>query len=54
MAEFSALLDGSDVDVFDFLRPQETWQGEQKEQKSSSKRHDQLPPFPFPSGSLSE
>src|SRR5271167_3233242 len=35
--EFRALTKSSEVDIFDFLRPQETRQGEQKEQKSSSK-----------------
>jgi hypothetical protein len=40
--EFRALTDPSEVDVFDFLRRQQTRRGEQKEQKSSSKKHGQI------------
>lgn len=46
LSTHSDLLAGSAGDA---TYRQETWQGEQKEQKSSSKRHEQLPPFPFPS-----
>jgi len=38
--EFRALTNINEVDIFDFLRPQETRQSEQKEQKSSSNSHD--------------
>jgi hypothetical protein len=37
-----SLMNISEVDIFDFLCPQEAWQGEQKEQKSASKRHEQV------------
>src|SRR5437879_6017631 len=40
LPEFRALTNISEVDIFDFLRPQETRQSEQKEQKSSSNSHD--------------
>lgn len=52
--EFRALTNSSEVDILDLLRLQETGQGEQKQQKYPSKRHDQLPPFPVPRGSLSQ
>jgi hypothetical protein len=40
--EFRALMNPSDVDVFDFLRRQQTRRREQKEKKSASKTHVQI------------